>query len=260
MSLIIYRPLVKVNSNPLEFSSHSTANRMNQCKIDDFVMPGDEISTALPGLSANSKIILGPGLRQVGEKVLACKAGPLRLKSNNLIWVDSIQKRYIPSRGETVIGTVVQKAGDIFRIDIGANELSALPYLSFEGATKKNRPDVQVGDLVFAKILVANKDFETELICMDSMGKKQRLGVLRDGFVFDCEISTARKLRNNDSELMKLIPKNINVPLDIVIGMNGRIWINSRRERDTIAVANAILAAQCKGDQDFSAIFNQIHI
>lgn len=230
-------------------------------QIGEFVMPGDEISTALPELSANSKIILGPGLRQAGEKVLACKAGHLRLKSTNLIWVDSLQKRYIPSRGETVIGVVTQKAGDIFRVDIGANELSALPYLSFEGATKKNRPDVQIGDLVFAKLLVANKDFETELICMDSVGKKQNLGVLRDGFVFNCSISTARKLRNNESVLMKLIPKHIQVPLEIVIGMNGRIWIKSRRERDTIAVGNAILAAECKGiNREMNTIFNQIHI
>lgn len=233
---------------------------MNQRTIGEFVMPGDEISTALPGVSANGKIILGPGLRHVGEKVMACKAGPLRLKSTNIIWIDSIQKRYIPSRGETVIGVVVQKAGDIFRIDIGSNELAALPYLSFEGATKKNRPDVQIGDLVFAKVLVANKDFETELICMDSLGKKQRLGVLRDGFVFNCGISMARKLRNNESELMKMIPKHLKVPLDMVIGMNGRIWINSHRERDTIAVANAILAEQYTVNGDLKSIFNQIQL
>lgn len=234
---------------------------MEHREIGEFVMPGDVISTALPDLTTTSKIILGPGLRQVGEKVLACKAGPLRLKSTNLLWVDSLQKRYIPSRGETVIGVVTQKAGDIFRVDIGANELSALPYLSFEGATKKNRPDVQIGDLVFAKLLVANKDFETELICMDSMGKKQRLGVLRDGFVFNCSINTARKLRNNESELMKLIPGHIQVPLEIVIGMNGRVWIKSRRERDTIAVGNAILAAECRGiNRKLTTIFDQIQI
>ena len=47
-------------------------------------------------------------------------------------------------RGEFVIGIVTNKAGDTFRVDIGANEMASLSYLSFEGATKRNRPDVKV--------------------------------------------------------------------------------------------------------------------
>ena len=43
-----------------------------------------------------------------------------------------------------MIGIVTNKAGDTFRIDIGANEIASLSFLSFEGATKRNRPDVKV--------------------------------------------------------------------------------------------------------------------
>ena len=52
--------------------------------------------------------------------------------------------QYVPVRGEFVIGVVTNKAGDTFRIDIGANEIASLSFLSFEGATKRNRPDVKV--------------------------------------------------------------------------------------------------------------------
>lgn len=52
--------------------------------------------------------------------------------------------QYVPVRGEFVIGVVTMKAGDTFRVDIGANEIASLSYLSFEGATKRNRPDVKV--------------------------------------------------------------------------------------------------------------------
>ena len=52
--------------------------------------------------------------------------------------------QYVPVRGEFIIGVVTNKAGDIFRVDIGANEIASLSYLSFEGATKRNRPDVKV--------------------------------------------------------------------------------------------------------------------
>jgi len=43
-----------------------------------------------------------------------------------------------------VIGVVVNKAGDIFRVDIGSSELASLSYIAFEGSTKKNRPNVKV--------------------------------------------------------------------------------------------------------------------
>ena len=94
-----------------------------------------------------------------------------------------------------MIGYVVSKAGDIFKIDIGSSEYASLSYLSFEGATKRNRPDVKVGDIVYARLLVANKDLESELVCIDGTGKSNGLGVIRDGgFVFKCSLSLARKL------------------------------------------------------------------
>lgn len=227
-------------------------------QVGDVVLPGDEIELILPEQSKKSKVLLGPGLRQQDGKIFACKPGILKQKSANTFWVDATQRRYIPSKGETVIGHVIQKAGNIFRVDIGSNELAALSYLAFEGATKKNRPDVNVGDLVFAKLLVAHKDFESELICVDSLGKKQKLGVLREGFVFNCSINLARRLRSSECPLLQSIQKYIQVPLEIVVGMNGRVWINARRERDTIAVGNAILAAEFKTDDEIDAMCDQV--
>ena len=43
-----------------------------------------------------------------------------------------------------MIGIVASKAGDIFKIDVGGSEQATLSFLSFEGATKRNRPDVKV--------------------------------------------------------------------------------------------------------------------
>lgn len=226
--------------------------------INDVVLPGDDVTTDTRISSKSSKVILGPGLRRFDDKVVAAKAGILKQQSANTFWVDSFQKRYIPSKGETVIGTVVQKAGDIFRVDIGASEPAALSYLAFEGATKKNRPDVNVGDLLFAKLLVAHKDFESELICVDSLGKKMKLGVLNGGFVFSCSINLARKLRSPSCPLLEAIKKNIQVPLEIVVGMNGRVWINAKNERDIIAVGNAILAAEYKNNEEIVDMCKQV--
>ena len=82
--------------------------------------------------------------------------------------------RYIPARGENVIGVVVGKGGDTFRVDIGSADNASLSFMAFEGATKKNKPNVTVGDVVYAKLLVASRDMEPELVCVDSYGKKGR--------------------------------------------------------------------------------------
>ena len=125
-----------------------------------------------------------------------------------------------------MIGVVTSKGGDTFRVDIGTNELASLSYLSFESATKRNRPDVkvisltkslfisdnlnkymytisnniitalvtQVGDIIYARVLTANKEMETEIVCIDRSGKSNGMGVIREnGYVFSVNLQHARK-------------------------------------------------------------------
>ena len=65
-----------------------------------------------------------------------------------------------------------------FQVDIGTSEPATLSYLAFEGATKKNKPSINNGDVVYAKIVTASKDMEPELVCVDAYGNKAGLGQL----------------------------------------------------------------------------------
>lgn len=142
-----------------------------------------------------------------------------------------------------MVGIVTQKSGDIYKVDVGGSEQATLSYLAFEGATKKNRPDLQVGDVVYAKMLVASKDMEPELVCVDSQGKENELGVLSsDGMVFTCSLSLVRKLLNPECPLFRILGRS--QAYELAAGMNGRIWIKARSVQETIAAANAILAAE----------------
>ncbi|XP_026761836.2 exosome complex component RRP40 [Galleria mellonella] len=224
-------------------------------EVDDVVLPGDfseEIDTA----GEKGKVILGPGLRKEIDKVYITKAGVLRKRAPNTFWVDSYQKRYVPSRGENVIGFVVQKSGDIFRVDVGSSCPATLSYLSFENATKKNRPEVQVGDVLYAKMLVASKDMEPEIVCVDSHGKKGRLGVLNEGFVFKCSLNLVRKILNPSCPLLESIKNEW--PFELAAGMNGRIWIKANTMRETIAVGNAILASEYLSDDEIKNMCTNI--
>ncbi|XP_014217428.2 exosome complex component RRP40 [Copidosoma floridanum] len=162
--------------------------------------------------------------------------------------------RYVPSQGENVVGVVTQKAGDIFKVDIGASETASLSYIAFEGATKRNRPDVQVGDIVYAKLLVASKDMEPELVCVDSFGKKGKLGILNPtGMYFTCSLNLVRKILNKNCPLLRLLSEELKY--ELAVGMNGRIWIQSKASVENIvAVANAILAAEYTAPSDLQAL------
>lgn len=165
------------------------------------------------------------------------------LEASDFCLLNTSVIRYVPNRGDIVVGIVTQKSGDIYKVDIAASEQATLSYLAFEGATKKNRPDIQVGDVVFAKLLVASKDMEPELVCMDSQGKENELGVLdSDGMVFSCSLNLVRKLLNPEYPLFKMIGRN--QVYEVAAGMNGRIWLKAKSIHVTIGVMNAILAAE----------------
>lgn len=53
----------------------------------------------------------------------------------------------------------------------------------------------QVGDIVYARLLVANKDMEPELVCIDGGGRSSGMGVIgRDGgFLHTCSLNLIRK-------------------------------------------------------------------
>ncbi|XP_003708120.1 exosome complex component Rrp40 [Megachile rotundata] len=213
-----------------------------EVSVGDVVMPGDTVKD-ITTVNKKETIILGPGLRREADTVFAYKAGILKKAEPAVYYVDTYQKRYIPNRGENVVGIVTQKGGDIFKVDIGASDQASLSYLAFEGATKKNRPDIQVGDLVYAKLLVASKDMESELVCVDSHGKEKNLGVLsNDGMLFTCSLSLIRKILNQKSPLFKTLANS--QAFEVAAGMNGRVWVKARTIHETIAVANAILAAE----------------
>jgi len=142
-------------------------------------------------------------------------------------------------------------------VDIGTSEAAALSYLAFEHATKKNKPNVNTGDIVYSKLLVASRDMEAELVCVDSYGKKAGLGVLTDGgFMFTVPLHTVRKLLNPECALLTSLGKSIQ--FEIAVGMNGRVWIRAKTVKETICLANAIDCAEYMSNPEIEAMCGKL--
>lgn len=70
--------------------------------------------------------------------------------------------------------------------------------MAFEGATKRNKPNIAVGALVYARVVVANKHMEPELSCTSPHFKKEWVtgqslfGELVNGYSFRVSLRLAR--------------------------------------------------------------------
>ena len=84
------------------------------------VIPGDTIQEIHEVKESDEfHVILGPGLSREKSEVYANLCGILRRKITpraTLFWIDCHAKRYVANRGENVIGVVIGKSGDAFRV------------------------------------------------------------------------------------------------------------------------------------------------
>lgn len=94
---------------------------------------------------AAKRIKLDGGLVQRGEAVKVTRAGTLRHAPPSTYWVDSRTRRYIAADEDAVIGIVDDRSSANYRLNIWGSAMGSLPLLAFDGATKRNKPDLKLG-------------------------------------------------------------------------------------------------------------------
>ncbi|KAK9729373.1 exosome non-catalytic core subunit rrp40 [Basidiobolus ranarum] len=224
------------------------------------VLPGDIIPADEPSEENEEKPIirLGPGLIHAQDSVVSVSAGILQHHNvGNRWWVDNNKRRYVPALGEPVIGIITGKHAESYRVDIGSAQPAMLPALAFEGATKRNRPNLNVGSLVYARVSLANKDMEPELECVNpTSGKSEGYGELKDGFMFKCSLGLCRKLLNPKSPV--LVALGSHFPFETAVGMNGRVWVNSTDTQHIILLTNAIKNSEYLNEKQIKEMVKEL--
>ncbi|KAJ1993163.1 exosome non-catalytic core subunit rrp40 [Dimargaris cristalligena] len=206
------------------------------------VLPGD--SAPVTATDPKQVVRLGPGLLQTEAGIQAVQAGYLANNSSgNSWWITGSKKRYVPATGEPVVGTIIARSAEYYKVDIGSAYSALLPILAFEGATKRNRPNLAVGTVVYGRLTIANKDMEPEMECYNSnSGKADGYGELKEGLVVNCSLQLCQRLLNPNTPILSLLGSKM--PLDVAIGLNGRIWVFTKEPRLTIFACNAIINSE----------------
>jgi len=126
-------------------------------------------------------------------------------------------------------------------VDINSAHPATLHVLSFESATKQNRPQLQITQLVYARVATANKDIEPEIECVDpTTGKSAGFGELKGGLLVDgLSLGWCRRLLYQErGSVLEEIGKHVG--FQCAVGLNGRVWVDAGDVSQTILVARAI--------------------
>lgn len=255
------------------------------------LLPGEQIpSDALPSTTSNP-LRLGSGVRLLNKspqnpqqsksssssssspsknkhELVATHAGLLSTdsKRNTVIIHSFPQRRYIPTVNDLVIAQVHRSSQDYFHCVITPHApLAVLGQLAFEGASKKTRPALKQGDLVYARVLSigVGAGTEVELTCVNpATGKAEPggLGPLTGGMVFDVSTGlAARLMMKTGSEVVVLeeLGKKLENKggFEIAVGRNGRVWVDCSSSNDSnsssdIGVRITIALGQCLQELD----------
>jgi exosome complex component RRP40 len=220
------------------------------------LLPGDSIPpSSIP--SGKKALKLGPGIRHLAPSTLkASIAGTIATDhKKNAIWLEYEGGRYVPSTGDLVIGTILRSSGEFYSVSLSKYTPSViLPHLAFEGASKKTRPQLHAGDLIYARVLSTNKQTETEIQCFnENTGKSEGMGPLKEGMVFDVGCGFTRQLMMGGKRggvlVLELLSEK--VAFEVAVGRNGRVWVNAESVSVVVAVGRALTVAdEEKLDED----------
>ena len=107
-----------------------------------------------------------------------------------------------------MVGVVEDKGGDFYKVNIFAGAPALLDRLAFDGATKRNKPELRRGDVLYARVTMADRDLDTSLSCMVTTGPKKdwSSGECVSGFVMDMFLFILYTCLVSDVLLMYLLP------------------------------------------------------
>lgn len=230
------------------------------------VLPGDVVPTAAPTASA---LKLGPGVlptlgAETRGSVTATSCGalghiPTKQKRHDAPgtsvvhgwYVESAARRYVPQAGDRVIGQVTNRGMESYTVTLWSAQAAALPVLAFEGATRRNRPNLDIGALVYARVVRAEPWTEPELSCVDATsGKSDGLEELKAAagdvaMVWPVSLGLARSLLRPQHALLRHVAAHFS--FEAVVGANGLVWVRTATPAQAVALGHVLRAADDHG-------------
>ena len=189
----------------------------------------------IPGeiIAKGDDVLPGDWTIRKDKDIIATRFGVLD-KSDRLVKVMPLSGRYIPRRGNVVIGVIEDLTMKGWIVDIEAPYSAFLLLKECPMFIKESEMDsvYNVGDLFVGKIFNVGRG------SIDLTTKGRGLGKIKDGIIIKVNPNRVPRIIGKEGSMIKLIKTASDC--EITVGQNGLIWIKGEETEDELFAEKAI--------------------
>jgi exosome complex component RRP4 len=186
----------------------------------EIVIPGD--------ILADEEYHSGRGTFKENDKVCSSLVGLVAIRDKK-ISVIPLQSKYIPKRGDVVIGEVTDIRFSMWNLDINSPYSGFLPASDVFGKEKRelNRT-FDVGDVLFLRVVDVDEVKKVKL------GLKGRgLGKFRGGILINITPTKVPRLIGKKGSMINMIKDQTHC--EVIVGQNGVVWVKGEPSMERVA-------------------------
>ncbi|WP_458404295.1 exosome complex RNA-binding protein Rrp4 [Methanobrevibacter sp.] len=185
----------------------------------DLVIPGQVL--------ADDEYYSGRGTFKENGKVCSSLIGLVSLR-NKKIRVIPLKSKYVPKKGDVVIGKINDVRFSMWDVDINSPYSGILPAFEVFGREKKELSKVyDVGDVLFLRVV------DVDEIKKAKLGLKGRgMGKFKGGIIVDIAPTKVPRLIGKKGSMINIIKDKTNCK--IVVGQNGLVWVKGDEDMEQL--------------------------
>ena len=185
----------------------------------DLVIPGEVL--------ADDDFYSGRGTFKENGKICSSLMGLVSLR-NKKIRVIPLKSKYVPKKGDVVIGKVDDVRFSMWDININSPYSGILPAFEVFGREKKELNRVfDVGDVLFLRVV------EVDEVKKAKLGLKGRgMGKFRGGIIVDIAPTKVPRLIGKKGSMINMIKDK--TQCKIVVGQNGLVWVKGDEDMEQL--------------------------
>ena len=179
----------------------------------------EDKNLVIPGqILADDEYYPGRGTFKEDGKVCSSLMGLVSLR-NKKIRVIPLKSKYVPKKGDVVIGKIDDVRFSMWDVNINSPYSGILPAFEVFGRDKKELSKVyDVGDVLFLRVI------DVDEVKKAKLGLKGRgLGKFKGGIIVDISPTKVPRLIGKKGSMINMIKNKTNCK--IVVGQNGLVWV-----------------------------------
>jgi exosome complex component RRP4 len=169
----------------------------------------------------------GRGTFKEDDKICSSLVGLVAVRDKKLS-VIPLQSKYIPKRGDVVIGKISDVRFSMWNLDINSPYSGILPAAEVFGKEKRDiKSAFNVGDVLFLRVVDVDEVKKVKL------GLKGRgLGKFRGGILINITPTKVPRLIGKKGSMINMIKDQTHC--EVVVGQNGVVWVKGKPEMERI--------------------------